>query len=88
MAYAIILNKINKYVWIEVALITSEGIILFAFKKMCPLTTVARKYSDSNKDNFDIDLPNWLAKYSKLIYTTFFVVILFGIIYGILNALV
>jgi hypothetical protein len=28
-----------------------------------------RKYSDSPKDNFDIYLPNWLARYSKLIYS-------------------
>jgi hypothetical protein len=86
MAYAVIVNKIDKYVWIGIALILGEGIVLLIFKKMCPLTIMARKYSDSNKDNFDIYLPNWLAKYNKLIYTTFFVIILFGIAYRVLNA--
>jgi hypothetical protein len=38
----------------------------------CPLTVIARKYSDSTKANFDIFLPNWLAKYNKLIYTSIF----------------
>jgi hypothetical protein len=85
MAYAVIINKIDRYVWIGIALIIGEGIVLLLFKKMCPLTIVARKYSDSNKDNFDIYLPNWLAKYNKLIYTSFFVIILFGIVYRTLR---
>ena len=85
MAYAVIVNKIDKYVWIGIALIIVEGLVLLAFKKMCPLTIIARKYSDSKKDNFDIYLPNWLAKYNKLIYTSFFIIILLGITYRVLN---
>jgi hypothetical protein len=85
MAYAVIVNKIDKYVWIGIAFILGEGIVLVIFKKMCPLTIMARKYSDSDKDNFDIYLPNWLAKYNKLIYTTFFVIILLGIVYRVLQ---
>ncbi len=85
MAYAVIINKIDKYVWIGIALIIGEGIVLLIFNKMCPLTIIARKYSDSNKDNFDIYLPNWLAKYNKLIYTSFFIIIVCGIVYRILN---
>lgn len=85
MAYAVIVNKIDKFVWIGVALILFEGIVLLAFKKMCPLTIIARKYSRSTKDNFDIYLPNWLAKYNKQIYTTFFIIIVCGIFYRILT---
>ncbi len=85
MAYAVIANKIDKYVWMGIALIIGEGIVLLIFKKMCPLTIVAHKYSDSNKDNFDIYLPNWLAKYNKQIYTSFFIIILLGIVYRVLN---
>ena len=85
MAYAVIMNKINKFVWIGIGLILMEGIVLLVFNKMCPLTIVARKYSDSTKDNFDIYLPNCLAKYNKLIYTTFFIIIICGIVYRIPN---
>ena len=85
MAYAVIMNKINKFVWIGIGLILMEGIVLLVFNKMCPLTIVARQYSDSNKDNFDIYLPNCLAKYNKLIYTTFFIIIICGIVYRISN---
>jgi hypothetical protein len=84
MAYAVIMNKIDKWVWIGIGLIVLEGVVLIIFNKMCPLTIVARKYSDSTKDNFDIYLPNWLAKWNKLIYTTLFVLIICGLIYRIL----
>ena len=84
MAYAVIMNKIDKLVWIGIALIILEGIILLIFKKMCPLTIIARKYSDSTKDNFDIYLPNWLAKWNKLIYTALFILIICGLFYRIL----
>ena len=84
MAYAVIVNKIDRLVWIGVALIVLEGVVLLIFSKMCPLTIIARKYSDSTKNNFDIYLPDWLAKYNKLIYTTFFIIIVVGIFYRIL----
>ena len=85
MAYAVIVNNIDKYVWIGIGLILLEGIVLLSFKKMCPLTIMARKYSESTQDNFDIYLPNWLARNNKLIYTTFFIIIVFGIIYRIVK---
>jgi hypothetical protein len=72
LLYAVIVNKIDKWVWICVGLVFLEGIVLLIFKWFCPLTVIARKYSDSAKDNFDIFLPNWLAKHNKLIYTSIF----------------
>ena len=69
-------NEITKYTWIGIGLIIGEGITLLIFKMYCPLTLVARKYSDSTKDNFDIFLPNWLAKHNILIFTTIFLIAL------------
>jgi hypothetical protein len=83
--YAVIKNKIDKFVWIAVALILIEGIVLLIFRNKCPLTVIARRYSDSQKDNFDIYLPNGLAKYNKLIYTTIFICIICMLIYKIAN---
>jgi hypothetical protein len=83
MAYAVIVNDIDKYVWIGVGIILLEGIVLLIFKKMCPITLIARKYSNSTKDNFDIFLPNWLAKNNKMIYTSIFIIIVFMLIYRI-----
>jgi hypothetical protein len=85
MAYAVIINKIDKFVWISIGLIILEWIVLLSYKWQCPLTIMARKYSESTKDNFDIYIPNWLAKYNKQIYITFFVLIICGLIYRLLN---
>ena len=79
--YAVMGNKIDKWVWIGLASFLLEGIVLLIFKKQCPLTIVARQYSDSTKDNFDIYLPNWLAKYTKLIYTSLLVVVILILMY-------
>lgn len=72
--YSGITNRINSFTWIAIAMIFGEGLVLLIFKKFCPLTLMARQYSDSDKDNFDIFLPNWLARYNKEIFTTIFVI--------------
>jgi hypothetical protein len=85
LLYAVIANKIDKWVWICIGLVVAEGIVLSIFKMFCPLTIMARKYSDSTKDNFDIFLPNWLAKHNKLIYTSIFCIAIIILIYRILE---
>lgn len=82
--YAVISHKIDKWVWICIGIILMEAVILIVFKRMCPITLMARKYSDSTKENFDIYLPNWLAKYNKSIYSTLFVIIVILLIYRLI----
>lgn len=72
--YAGISNKVDIYAWIAIGFVLLESAVLVVFKWYCPLTIVARKYSDSTKDNFDIYLPNWLAKHNKTIFTIIFVI--------------
>ena len=84
LLYAVIINKIDHWVYICIGLVVLEGIVLVLFKMFCPLTVIARKYSNSTKDNFDIFLPNWLAKYNKLIYTSIFLVALGILIYRLI----
>jgi hypothetical protein len=81
LLYAAIANRIDKWVWICIGLVLIEGLVLLAFKMFCPLTVLARKYSNSTKGNFDIFLPNWLAKYNKHIYTTIFFIAVIIVIY-------
>lgn len=85
MLFAVIANRLDCWLWVGYGLVTLEGLILFAFKFVCPLTIIARKYSNSFKDNFDIYLPNWLAKYTKLIYTSIFAIIVVITIYQLLK---
>jgi hypothetical protein len=84
LLYAVIINKIDIWVWICIGLVLLEGLVLLFFKMFCPLTIIARKYSNSTKDNFDIFLPNWFAKYNKLIYTSIFVVAIVILIYQLI----
>ena len=72
--YSGITNNITIYTWIGIGLVIGEGIVLVLFKMFCPLTIIARKYSNSQKANFDIFLPNYLAKNNKLIFTTIYLV--------------
>lgn len=81
LLYAVIINRIDAWVWLCIALVLLEGIVLSMYKNKCPLTVMARKYSDSAKDNFDIYLPNWLARHNKLIYTSIFVMALMILVY-------
>jgi hypothetical protein len=85
MLYTAITNKIDFWLWAGYGLIFLESITLLIFSSYCPLTLIARKYSDSTKDNFDIYLPNWLAKNNKLIYTLILVVVIFITIYQVLK---
>lgn len=70
IVYAVITNKIDNWLWICYGLILLEGLVLAICRLYCPLTIWARKYSDSTRHNFDIYLPEWLAKYNKVIYTS------------------
>jgi len=76
MLYAVLVNKIDIWLWVGYGIIVLKVIVLVIFNMYCPLTFWTRKFSHSTKDNFDIYLPNWLAKHNKLIYTCIMVVIL------------
>lgn len=85
MAYAVIVNQVGELVWWGIGCIVVEWIVLLVYGWQCPCTILARRYSSSKSDNFDIYIPNWLAKYNKLIYITLFIVIMGGLIFRLLN---
>lgn len=47
---------------------------------------MARKYSDSEKDNFDIYLPNWLARFNRQIYMVIMVIISVITVYQLIES--
>jgi hypothetical protein len=55
-----------------IALVLVECLVLAANRMRCPLTAVAARYTDDRRDNFDIYLPLWLARYNKLIFGALF----------------
>lgn len=72
VVYSGVSGDITVYSWLAVGMVIIEGLVLWLFKGKCPLTVWARNYSDSQKDNFDIYLPEWLARHNKLIFTVLF----------------
>jgi len=85
MFYAAVVNKLDVWLWLGYGIIFTEGIVLLIFNSFCPVTVLARKFSNSTEDNFDIYLPNWLAKNNKLIYTLILVVVIFITVYQLLK---
>lgn len=55
-----------------IAIVSAEVIVLVVNGMRCPLTGIAARYTDDRRDNFDIYLPPWLAKYNKIIFGTLF----------------
>ncbi len=82
--YAVITNRIDIWLWVGIGFIVLETIVLLVFKMKCPLTIVARRYSASTKNNFDIYLPEWLATYNKQIYSVLFAIFLLILIYRLI----
>ncbi len=85
MLYAAIVNKLDLRLWLGYGLIFLEGITLLIFKSMCPVTLLARRYSDSAKDNFDIYLPEWLARNNKLLYSLILIFVIVITFYQLLT---
>lgn len=50
------------------AIVSVEVVVLAINRWRCPLTSVAARYTDDRRENFDIYLPVWLAQYNKLIF--------------------
>lgn len=85
LLYAVIADKIDTWAWICFGLIGIETLILLIFKRVCPVTLLAKRYSDSDRANFDIYLPHWLAKHNQLIYSIIVVIAILIFSYRLLT---
>lgn len=54
--------------------VMAEVIVLSANRWSCPLTPIAARYTEDRRDNFDIYLPEWLARHNKVIFGVLYVV--------------
>jgi hypothetical protein len=70
--------------WILVAIVTVEVAVLLANRFRCPLTDVAARYTDDRRANFDIYLPEWLARQNKLIFGSLFAA---GVVYAAVESM-
>jgi len=56
------------------AIVFVEVAVLALNKWRCPLTSLAARYTTDRGANFDIYLPEWLAKHNKVIFGTIYLV--------------
>jgi hypothetical protein len=54
------------------AVVAGEVIVLMVNNMRCPLTAIAARYTSDRRDNFDIYLPEWLARHNKVIFGTLY----------------
>ena len=59
--------------FVLIAIVLVEVLILVVNRWRCPLTDVAARYTTDRRDNFDIYLPELLARHNKLIFGGLFV---------------
>lgn len=55
-----------------IAVTLVEVLVLIFNSWSCPLSAVAARYTDDRRDNFDIYLPEWLARHNKGIFGTLY----------------
>jgi polyferredoxin len=54
-------------------IVFAEVLVLAFNQWSCPLTSIAARYTEDRRPNFDIYLPLWLAKYNKQIFGPLYV---------------
>lgn len=62
--------------------VSLEVLVLVANDMRCPLTPVAARYTEDRRDNFDIFLPEWLARHNKMIFGWLYVAGLVHLLYS------
>lgn len=65
-------NEHGAAAWLG-ALVAGEVAILTMNQWRCPLTSLAERYTDDRRENFDIYLPEWIAKHNKTIFGALYV---------------
>ena len=67
---------------ILIAIVGFEVLVLLLNRFRCPLTGIAARYTQDRRDNFDIYLPLWMARYNKQIFGSLYVA---GIVYTLVQ---
>lgn len=55
-------------------IVLGEVVVLWLNRWRCPLTAVAARYTDDRRANFDIYLPEWLARHNQRIFGSLYVI--------------
>ena len=84
IGYSVIRMNFNVLFYISLFLIIAEILVIIVNSLRCPLTNIARRYTNENTPNFDIYLPQIIAKYNKEIFSVILLFILLLYVYNLL----
>jgi hypothetical protein len=76
IGYCVAQMKFEIPFYIALCLVLGEIVIILVNSWTCPLTNIARRYSEDTAPNFDIFLPRLIAQYNKEIFSVILVLIL------------
>lgn len=76
IGYSVVKMKFDVVFYVSFALITAEVIVIVINAWTCPLTNIARRYTVDEAPNFDIYLPQTIAKFNKEIFSAILFIIL------------
>src|SRR5579863_1142965 len=67
---------LHRFDWaiILTVIIVAECSVLALNRGRCPLTGLAARFTADRADNFDIYLPNWVARHNKATFGTLFAI--------------
>ena len=68
-----------------IAIVLGEVVVLLVNGMHCPLTPIAARFTANRRPNFDIYLPEWLARLNTEVFGTLFVG---GVIYALIMWLI
>jgi hypothetical protein len=71
-----VLGVLHRFRWVAIltGIVLLECGVLAINGGRCLLTGLAARFTDDRADNFDIYLPNWLARHNKALFGTLFVI--------------
>jgi hypothetical protein len=71
-----ITRLLHRFHWaiILTVIVLAECGVIALNKGRCPLANLAARFTEDRADNFDIYLPDWVARHNKAIFGTLFVV--------------
>ncbi len=72
--YFAFIGRFDAWFLVPASLVALEIFIIAINCWRCPITKIAEKYTQERKANFDIYLPEWLAKYNVRIFGVLMVV--------------
>lgn len=71
--YLAYIGKFNVWFYLSVLLIGGETVVILVNSWHCPLTDMMANYTADRRANFDIYLPEWLAKNNIAIFSVLIV---------------